>query len=501
MATKRPRGPLCTGVLLTEIDDMGVLALNDQYYPSVSFMDADYLVVWADDRNGQTNTDIYGTRVSQSGIVLDTGGIPISSEQRVQTRPSVAFDGTNCLVVWSDRRVSAPGLYGTRVNQTGDVLDPSGILIGSSWYAYDYPSVAFGDTNYLVVWALSDGGSFFDIQGRWVSQGGGPLVVINISFESNDQIYPSVAFDGNNHMVVWLDARVGWADIYGCRVSPAGWLLDSAGINITPNAYTSNQYNPAIAFDGQNYMVVWHDNRISWLDVMGSRVSPSGTVLDLDGINITPNTASTIQQHPAIAFGGSDYMVVWADNRNGSDVDIYGARINSDGVVLDTFGIAVSSAAGDQYDPSIAFDGMNYFVVWTDERNGSDRDIYGARVSQGGVVLDTVGIAICLVGIEEDLRFRDNNVGYGFAIYPNPFRHLTNIRFETVDASRISIKIYDVSGRLVKRLTVRSAGTHQQLSVQWNGTDQDDQRLPGGVYFMKYQMGSLKGTTPLLLVD
>lgn len=474
---------------------------NDQYYPSVCFMDVDYLVVWSDDRNGLTNTDIYGTRVSQSGIVLDTGGICITDEQRIQIRPSVAFDGTNCLVVWSDRRVTAPGLYGTRVNQAGGVLDSNGIAIMVEGFAKDYPSVVFEDTSYLVVWAVSDGWMFFDIQGRRVSQSVGLTGVLNISFESNDQIYPSVAFDGTNSMVVWLDARVGWADIYGSRVSQCRpWILDPAGINITPNTHTSNQYYPSIAFDGQNYMVVWHDNRISWLDIMGSRVSPSGMVLDSAGINITPNTAGTIQEHPAIACGGLDYMVVWADNRDGSDFDIYGARINAEGLVLDTAGIAVSSETGDQNNPSIAFDGTNYLAVWTDERNGTDRDIYGARISQGGVVLDTQGIAISLVGIEEDSQSTLNDLGYGLVIHPNPFRHHTNIRLKTTDVSSIGIKIYDVSGRFIKLLPMQPEGFDQQLAVQWDGTDQDGMRLPGGVYFLTLTVGDYSATEKMLLI-
>jgi hypothetical protein len=54
---------------------------------------------------------------------------------------------------------------------------------------------------------------------------------------------------------------------------------------------------------------------------------------------------------------------------------------------------AGDGAPGLQWVPELAFDGTNYLVVWMDQRSG-DWDIYGARVTPGGAVLDPGGIAI-----------------------------------------------------------------------------------------------------------
>jgi hypothetical protein len=70
------------------------------------------------------------------------------------------------------------------------------------------------------------------------------------------------------------------------------------------------------------------------------------------------------QQYPSVASNGTDYFVVWEDYRSGIGFpDIYGARVASDGTVLDPTGIAVSTAVYGEYTPSVASNGTDYFVA------------------------------------------------------------------------------------------------------------------------------------------
>ena len=92
-----------------------------------------------------------------------------------------------------------------------------------------------------------------------------------------------------------------------------------------------------------------------------------------------------------------------------------------------------------------------------------------------------------------------------FHALPNPFQQLTRITFQITDvlsgegAAVINIGIYDVTGRLVRNLThiVNACGTY---GVSWNGHDDNDQRLPAGVYFAKASTGAEEQYEKIILL-
>lgn len=90
------------------------------------------------------------------------------------------------------------------------------------------------------------------------------------------------------------------------------------------------------------------------------------------------------------AWSGSAYLVVY--ERHG---DIYGTRILGDGTLLDPNGLAISTARYDQLYPKVAWNGETWLVQWSDARGKGDLDdLYAARVTPEGAVLDPDGIRI-----------------------------------------------------------------------------------------------------------
>jgi hypothetical protein len=72
--------------------------------------------------------------------------------------------------------------------------------------------------------------------------------------------------------------------------------------------------------------------------------------------------------------------------------------------------------------------------------------------------------------------------------YPNPFNPETHIRFEIPYAGNVDLSIYNLRGMKVKTLYSgqKSAGVY---SFKWNGKNDNNQSVSGGVYIYKLQSG------------
>ena len=389
----------------TVLDAAGILVTSNLVKtttkPRVDYDGTNFFVVW-DNSSGQ----ICGARIASSGTVVDATSIVIYNPASVSSsasasEPAVAHDGAAYLVVWSDYRFGNYEIFANRVSAAGAVLNGSGIAITGAAQSQSAPAVSFDGTGYFVVWQDSRSGFSYDIYGARVTKAGAVLDAtgIAISTSANNQETPAIAFDGNNYLVAWSDSRWGTPDIYGARVSMTGVVLDPAGIGIssmTPNAQTT----PSLAFDGTNYVVAWADNRSNNSDIYAASVTPGGAVLDATGFVITAGAGPSTEVAPAIACSTTGVcFAVWQDLRTGAS-DIDGTRFSGT-AVNDPQGLRISSAANDESNASVAFDGTNYFIVWQDRRAVSSSDVYGARVSATGAVLDPSGIAVSTASADQ----------------------------------------------------------------------------------------------------
>jgi hypothetical protein len=73
-----------------------------------------------------------------------------------------------------------------------------------------------------------------------------------------------------------------------------------------------------------------------------------------------------------------------------------------------------------------------------------------------------------------------------YAVTLNPAGSDATIRYALPQASRVSLKVYDVNGRVIKTLENKeqTAGVH---SVSWNGADDAGRSLSAGVYFCRLE--------------
>ncbi|MBV9952991.1 MAG: hypothetical protein JO291_13640 [Acidimicrobiia bacterium] len=256
-------------------------------------------------------------------------------------------------------------------------------------------AAAFDGTNYLVVWTYGLCGCSYNIDGAVVKPDGTPMSTtpITITNATGAQGEPDVVFYGSNYLVTWTDTRSGGSDIYGARVTKAGTVLDTMGLAVNTSA--GEQTAPATAFDGTNVMITWTDGRSgTGTDIYGTRWSPSTGVLDGAGFAVSAATGD--QSDSDVVYAGADYVVAWTDGRKGND-DIYSSRVRTTGEVRDTGGAAFTTDTSDQSGPALAFDGTNALVVWTDERLGGP-DIYATRWSPATGLLEADAFPVTTAG-------------------------------------------------------------------------------------------------------
>jgi hypothetical protein len=479
--------------------------------------------VWTD--KTVSSNDIHGARVDTAGTVIDPGEFPITVSNNYQEFSAVRYNGGHYLSTWAEFRDGLWDIYGIRIDTLGNRIEANAFPIARRNWTQYWNRIAYLDTINLVVWHAKP--ATWDVHGSRVSRSGAVLDPSGIAIGAwqGDQAYPSVAAGDSSFFVVWDDSRNGDEDIYGAIITKAGQNINPMGLPISTASYA--QWYPGVAFDGTNYCVVWEDFRsmnANWGYVYGSRVDQSGTVLDEIVIN---DHVSTM---PRIAFGDNQFLVVWMDARTYSNYDIYGSRVKPDGAVLDPGGFPICSNSADQAYPDVIFDGVRYVVTWEDYRNGN-ADIFGAVVDTNGIIDSTFIITQednvqCYAAITKgpsDQIFH-NYTGWSdgyharrifgqlspevgvkeiavknpgpasMSVFPNPFVDRVEIQLAGISKHQSNkpseMSIYDVSGRMVKRIPLGTGNSNLATEVIWDGRDMNGKRLSPGTYFLKSKIGN-----------
>lgn len=446
-------------------------APGDQVTPAVAASQRQYLVVWADSRGGSASgSDIYAARVSPDGVILDPQGIRVCGAPRSQGRPAVASDGLDFMVVWQDERgLDVAGgisteldIYGARVTAAGLVLDPDGFPISQAPGGQQQPSVAFNGTNYLVVWTDARAATNFnrglDIYGARIAAGGhamdpGGLAVCALV---NNQSAPRVTAWAGRFYVAWSDERTGAADVYYAQVDVNGTVHPST---------LAGPFNgfPAVAANPTGLLVVaadYRNSRTTRHDIFGRRIPFSGG----SALPLVLSAAPQDQTEPAAAAADQQFMTVWTDKSAGlDDVQILGARVSSSGQVENNgWMIATRTESRVLGQPAVGAmaDGYIYLVAWTsiEPDTASGFDIRVARVDSDGFVLDPNGVLVTTADVAApDLEWNwPEPIAYGSA--------LTGIQLNAVSSVPGTFVYIPAAG------TVLQAGTNF-LTVEFTPDD------------------------------
>jgi MYXO-CTERM domain-containing protein len=377
-----------------------------QKAPRVVYDGIEYFAVWEDARgssNIYTQTwDIYAARISTGGVLVDASGIAISTAAGNQTTPAVATNKTNVFITWIDLGAgSGPWkLDGARfASATGLIDGPAatgGIVLDTN---YDYmPSIAYDGEQYVVAWWSIPGGTGSTtafLTQRVSTSGalvGGQTTVYSLSGYSYDSMMIGGSASGS--LVAWTK---GNQILYGNRLDQGGDLLDGASPNggFTLSEEPSTKSNQAVAYNGTNYLVVWSDNRggPGVGSIYATRVDAGGTVLDSPAFPIATGRVPTSLDGIYVASNGSGWAVGWSEGGSsfvrivGPGGSLINGPASADGIALTTTGYYGGMA--------LASDGTDYLCVWTDGRGAPSNtqyiNLYGMRFSATAQVFPATG--------------------------------------------------------------------------------------------------------------
>lgn len=398
---------------------------------------------------------IKAARVSRRGVVLDPGGESVpngasGTNNNCYDMRLAPLGAGGVLVTWWDVRGSQFGdanVYGVPVSAANEPAAEYPLTVGRS--SQRGPDFAEGPDGRMAIAFLSEAGFEDRVLVHLLDRDGTAISKEPIEIAAGPALgAPSIAWNGSLYLVAWNDTSVkarrlapdgtlldatpievmsGFAvgvgalgdaflvaaTRYGAtpqtifavarRVDgPTGAVIDAASMNLG-GYYVSTA--PRVRSDGTRWMVAYHSN---WShdspqsDPILNFVNANGTFTP--GVNPTPFSGGG--GHPDIASSGDGYLFVWRSNSLANANNFISGRILDANGAPSGNAFTVAEAPGRQLRPVADFDGSTYVVAWDDQRNQSSffderTDIYGARITTSGVVLDAPAFPI-LVGPSGD---------------------------------------------------------------------------------------------------
>ena len=496
-------------------------AANSQHKPQiVTDGVGGAIIAWRDFRNG--NADIYAQRIDPDGDPLwEVDGIAVCTVQDtfgwwLESQISMIPISDGVIIAWYDKRTGTFSIYAQRIDTSGTIMwTPDGIAVCSEAGGQIEPVlVTDGAEGAIAVW-IDWRGTDDDLYAQRIgpdstllwSAGGVPVCVAT----GNQTFHRAVSDDMGGMLCTWIDARGGSdeeADAYSQRIDGDGlalWTTD--GIPLCAEA--KSQYWSCVAADGRGgAFYAWADRRNAlWYEqeIYAQRVSPEGTFLwGSGGILIREPGLQYDNGKPEIIPDGVGGVLIaiftvppLARSMRAApslsaydDIDaIFMQRVAGDGTVLwQESGVYLCNFPnwniGPRY-PRMLPDGTGGAVVtWYNqyEFNG----IYAQRINGSGYSPPTDDrIPLPSLGLMQN--------------FPNPFNPVTRVKFSLKEKGHVRLRVYDVSGRLVRVLVdeVREAGAH---NVLWDGTNDEGRSTASGIYFCRMEAADYERTLKMVML-
>jgi len=399
--------------------------------------------------------------------------------EQVLPKVSATSDG-GCFISWFDSRSGQYCLYLQRLNAQGEFqFAADGLLISDkpqqSWLV-DYDMAVDGNDNAVLV--------FSDVR-----HPGGDLDVSAYMIDSDG------TFVWGDDGICLSDTTVpGFEPAPKVTVTPDGnsvfvWGKSDADFaQASTNSSDRLHMSPSVVCGEDQIFVFWteENGNQNQYGLYGQSFSPTGNRLWTDnGLELIPLGGEQISFVRTLSQAGGIYIGYLIGSL---DTAVRTIRTDYSGTVV--WGPATLSAAsfGGKDDLEICpGNAQSAYFAWNDNRNGSG--IYAQNINIDGSLGPFLGTG------DGDSRITSGSM----EILPNPSTGPVSISFVTGESGITTLKLYDISGRLVKTLVSGdlNKGTH---TVWWDKTTDSGRISSPGVYFARLSTGGTEASTRLILL-
>lgn len=349
-------------------------------------------LVWVDSRPNFAN--IYFTPIKTLGNRFIRVGkeVKLTYDDRDET-PSLVWNGQDYALFWSHGRSQ---IYFARFNENGKkIIENKSLEVQSRGYAIHVSAVWNGEEYGVTWWDVRDapacnpsgtrGRAFFarvNNNGEMI----GEEIPVSDAFSNPWQDYnPLIAWDGENYAIFWGDSReggectggVGDGNIYMAKVNRNGEKI-LGDVKLQSNELSPQLWD--VEWDGENY-VIGYNGRIGQGDLATMDINGNTILVDMP-INSTGQGG-----YPMITSYDNKYYVAWSDFRDRTaetfyNTEIYYTETDEDGTkLIPETRLTFFDQPSSEQTPIMFYKG-NMGVAWIDSRDGSPQVYFASNLGK-----------------------------------------------------------------------------------------------------------------------
>ena len=450
-------------------------------YPSVAVWNNDVHVVWEDYRTG--DFEIFYRRFSGGwGSPINLSGDPAESRVPVITVTS----GGNILLMWQDNRTGIYEIY-SKIYASG-TWGTTEKLSSTSYYA-GFPTVTnYGETVYAVWEEMENNG--YELYYA-IYSGGSWTNPQRITSNEGMSQYPSICCDpsGTIHLV-WADDTDGNFQIYYSSFNGIDWstpisVSNNPGFALYPQI-TSDPFGVihlSWSDDEQGNYEIYHKSLVSNQWSNEENISQKEQLSTSPHITTTSNGSvhviwydwipDSLFTSPHIRYKRNNPVNEALSRSVKCEVTNSGVRICAE-TTQTTLQLFRINSSYPILLKNCTVNGSKY--IWYESLPPGEYE-YILQSINGTDVHYSKPIP---VSIPQEGDFSE------LIIFPNPFTAEVIFKCSGIsDNQNTVLKIYDVSGRLVKSFSLNTNHSALTTEVSWEGRDDRDQIVPSGIYFLR----------------